>query len=697
MSSIDKYMGDIACQYDSRVRVRNTSITKGYGGCNGEIKFYIGNECILTIPDRYGVIRDEEKEQIRRAISAYKQRERSENERLRREEEARRRREEEERRRREEEERRRRLEAERVAAYNKLVSTTSAGMRSLDSALEVARNTAQRLENDLDQTARMLGQTSYDVSTVRARLDAMKTEQSKRLKSLQEEHRQKRAQLEQLHGSANYLSTEQYKERQKQANAVTARLTAAEFDGQGAESMREYVKELLDLHAKLRAQRELFTKDVQRGASSAEIARIAIERIDKADKTSLQQIKTVLQQLETAHKDIEKCDSDSQLFAIGEALRNAPAAVHVEREFVPTQSTYGSIDYAQKCRDEAEQLRRQYEALKEKELTTITASELKYVEEILQQVDVGTANSAMHNTLKEAISYLQVVHTDDSLDENRRIFEDYTQLKRELAAAGIAAEKLDAANYEAQRERLIEQLCARQAEIEVEEDAEEIADKRSMLSLGVCSAFANEGLYLITGRVSESGISEELVFAIPGVEDAVIKAEITSSDLHWYVCGTAQQGKAAPSAERVMQIVSVFERDGKINRVLTALSQSLQIHQGEITNAVDADSEGALEAIAANGVFNLDQKLYSADGREMTAGERMRNLASEYAQEAERNRAQYAGADTAAGTPIPPQEDRLPDIDKKFLRSKKEAARVRVPKMSNTRGKTSALRAMYKK
>ena len=103
MSSIDKFVKNVACGLDRRVRVINSF---------GRIKGYIGTVKVFDIADRHGYIDSDEREAVEEGIRYYHL-----NEARLREEEARRRAEEERRR---IEEKRRRDEEARQTALRKL-------------------------------------------------------------------------------------------------------------------------------------------------------------------------------------------------------------------------------------------------------------------------------------------------------------------------------------------------------------------------------------------------------------------------------------------------------------------------------------------------------------------------------------------------------------------------------------------------
>lgn len=691
MSSIDKDMQDIACGYDRRVRVRNTSVSKSYDGCDGYIKFYIGSECILSIKDRYGYISDYEKEQIRRAIQNYQSHERDEERRA--AEAERRRREEEERRRREEEERRRRAEAERVAAYNKLVTSVGTAKRQVEAAYSAVTQIERELKIQTESIKKELSAAKFDVASVRERLRHLDSKRQSTLNALTAERTGKLEKISRFEGVQNSLTTDRYNQLQKELSAVGATLSSASFDSGEIESMSAYVKQLVAAQQRLSELRGQFEKDAALGGASAEIAKIALRQIDGLDTSSLEQIETAFARLDEARGRIEQCNDYTEIYRITEELKNAPASVHAESQFTPRQSTYRHIDYATQCAEAAEELRRWYDSLKGKEYSTATQGELERVERALQQFACGMSGKSQLDSIASMTDLLRIIDADDRLFGE--IFADYDRLKKDLEKVGATAERLDALNYNAQRQRMLETLYRRRAEIEMDQDKESAEDKRCMLSFGVRSAFAEQGLYFVTGRVSECERAEELVFALAGVADAVIKAEITEDSLHWYVCGTRREDGNEASAERVLEIMKAFDRSGAPQKILNSLSQTLKIQTGEITAAIDCTSEGALQRIVENGVFSLSQELVSEDGGTVTAGEIMRRIAEAFPQERERNAAVYANGVKKGNTKISNAQDRLAKLDARVYDKKTSAVRSRDSRAKPKQQQANGLRVRY--
>lgn len=692
MSSIDKNMQEIACGYDRRVHVRNTSVSKGVGGCDGYIKFYIGNECILSIKDRYGYISENEKEQIRRAIMNYQTRERDD-ERRRAAEAERRRREEEERKRREEEERRRREEAARVAAYNKLVRSVTDAKRKIESAFAAVTSMERELQRQTESIVSALSEVKYEVPAVRERLRQMSGKRQSVLTSLANERTRKLEQIARFDGVQGNLTTERYNQLQRDLNAVGTSLSSAAFDSEEIERMSDYVRQLVAAQQKLFEQRCQFANDAARGGVSAEIAKIALQQIDGVDKNSLEQIDAVLVRLDDARERIAKCNDDTEIYRITDALKSAPASVHVESEFIPRQSTYRHINYKEQCTEAAAELRRWYDTLKSKEYSTATSGELEHVERALQQFACGMSGKKELDSIESLTELLRIINADDTLFGE--IFADYDALKKDLEMVGVSAENLDAFNYDSQRERLLDTLYCRRAEIEAEQDKESRSDKRNMLSFGVRSAFAEQGLYFVTGRISDGETAEELIFAMPGVDDAVVKAEITEDSLHWFVCGTSKEDGTESSAERVLEIMRAFDRSDKPQKILNSLSQSLKIQAGKITDAVDCDSGDALERIVTNGMFPLSQELRTEDGGTVTAGEVMRRISETFKQEKEENAALYAEHVRTGSTKIAKAEDRLAQLDVRVHEKKESAVRARDTRPKPRQQQANAMRARH--
>lgn len=693
MSSIDKYMQDIACGYDRRVRVHNTSVVKGVGGCHGQIKFYIGSECILVIQDRYGYISDSEKAQIRQAIGNYHRRERVEQERRQREAEERRRREEEERKRREEEERKRREEAERVAAYNMLVSSVAAAKRGVNSAFDAVTTTDKELKQRISAVEQSFTAAKFDVSEVQTRLREITRRREASLSALSQERERKLGQISRFDGVQSHLQTADYRQKQKELESIGTLLTSASFNGDEVAQIENYVKELLAAQEKLYAQRKKFQKQQELGGVSGEIAKIAVQQIDGVNTNSLEQIEAMLAQLQETQERIEKSNNDAEMFRIADALRNAPVSKQAERNFVPRQSTYTHIDYAKQCEDAAIQLKKLFNDLKSQQYTTATQGELEHIERTLQEFSTGIKGKNLLDSIVRMIDLVRCIQADDRLSED--IFQDYEWLKDELAKVGITAERLDAFHYEEHRSRLFDLLYSRLAELEIEQENGDAETKRNMLALGLRTAFAEQGMYFISGRISEKGAAEEDVFAIPGVDDVVIKAVITEDSLHWYVCGTQKENGTAVSAERVLEIMRIFDRCGIPQKILNSLSQSLKIQSGEISGAIDCTSENALQKIVENGIFDLSQTFQTADGTEISAGELLREISKEFSQTAEQNKLLYATEQQAGNTQIQRESDRLSYADMLAVEKRANALRKKEKRQKPKRQQANAARARY--
>lgn len=692
MSSIDKDMQDIACRYDSRVRVHNTSVVKGSGGCHGQIKFYIGGECILVIQDRYGVINESEKTQIRQAIENYHRREGIEQERRQREAEERRRMEEEERKRREEE-RKRREEAERVAAYNMLISSVAAAKRGVDSAFDAVTTTDKELKQRISAVEQLLSTAQFDVSEVKSRLQGIDKKRQSSLSALSQERERKLAQILRFDSVQSHLSTVDYRQKQKELESIGTLLNSVSFNGDEVVQIENYVKELLVAQEKLYTQRKKFQKQQELGGVSGEIAKIAVQQIDGVNTNSLEQVEAMLVQLQETQEQIEKSNSDTEMFRIADALRNAPVLQQVEREFVPRQSTYTHIDYAKQCEEAVAQLKNLLEDLKNQQYTTATQGELEYIERTLQEFSIGIKGKNLLDSIMSMTDLVRCIQSDDRLSED--IFQDYAWLKNELAKVGIPAERLDVFHYDAQRSRLLDLLYARLAEFELEQENGDAETKRNMLALGLRTAFAEQGIFFVSGRISEKGAAEEDVFAIPGVDDVVIKAVMTEDSLHWYVCGTQKENGTAVSAERVLEIMRIFDRSGIPQKILNSLSQSLKIQSGEISSAVDCTSEDALQKIIENGIFDLSQTFQSADGTEISAGELLREISREFAQAAEDNRSLYAAGQQASSTQIQRESDRLSYADMLAVEKRATALRKREKRQKPKRQQANVMRARY--
>lgn len=692
MSSIDKYMQGIASGYDRRVRVYNTSTSKGAGGCNGYINFYINGRCILTIKDRYGYISEDEKAQIRRAIHDYQTSERYEEERRRREEEERRRRAEEERRRREEEERRRR-EAERVAAYNSLVSSVASAKRGVESSFATVTQVDGEIKRQTQAIGESLNRARYEAPEVRARLDEIDKRRRYSLATLTAERKNKIERIARYDGVKNNLTTANYVQMQRELNSIGTMLTSATFNRDEVTQMDDYVKQLLAAQERLYAQRESFSRQQSTGGVSGEIAKLAVQQIDNVNKNSLEQIEATLTQLQQTQEKIKASNTETEMFGVVEALRNAPVVSSAERNFVPRQSTYAHIDYAGRCQEAAGKLRDMLDSLKSREYTTATQGELEHIERALQEFSTGMVGKNQLDSITSMTELVGCIQADDRLFED--IFNDYKQIKDELAKYGVVAERLDALNYESQRERLLEELYSNLALSELDQEKEEAADKRNMLAMGLRSAFADQGLYFIGGRVSENGTAEENVFAIPGVNDAVVKAIVTEDGLHWFVCGTQKEDGTVASAERVYEVMRVFDESGKPQKILNSFSQSLNICSGNITNAVDYKSPDALQTIADNGIFSLSQTFTSGDGAEVSAGQIMNEISREFADEAEANGRAYAASRHETSTPIKQTADRLSYADRQAVNKKINAIRKRESRPRPRQRNAGAARARH--
>lgn len=692
MSSIDKHMQDIAAGYDSRVRVCNTSITKGAGGCNGQIKFYIGRECILSINDRYGVINDYEKAQIRDAILNYRRRE-ADVERRRQEEEERRRREEEERRRREEEERRRRAEAERVAAYNTLVASVKFSKRSVESSFSAVTQANGELSRQIQAVNQSLQKAKFDVSGVKARMREIDRKRESSLSSLKNERDKKIERISQFDNVQSNLTTERYRQLQRDLNSVGVLLKSATFDNDEIAKMEQYVRELLVAQDKLYAQLQQLKQEQSSEGASGEIAKVAVSQIEKIDKNSLEQIENALSQLQRVQEQIKKSNDEAAAFRVIDELRNSVSSIQTESKFVPRQQTYRHIDYQKQCSDAEEQLRKLYDALKAKNHTTATQGELEYIERTLQQFSSGLAGKNLLDALNNMTNLVRSIHTDDNLCED--IFRDYDGIKEELARFGVTAENVDAFNYDEQRERLLETLYSKRAENELAQNKEKAEEKRSILAMGLRNAFAEQGLYFVTGRISDKETAEEYVFAIPGVDDAVVKAVVTEDSLHWFVCGTQKEDGTTASAERVLQIMRAFDSSQKPQKILNSLSQALKIQSGRITDATDCNSPDALDKIAANGYFSLAESLISSDGTAVLSGQILRDISNQFAQEAEENKRVYSSGQIAGNTKINKAQDRLAIADARAMKKAMQSLRSSDARPKPARRQSNASRARY--
>ena len=650
MSSIDKDMQNIASGYDGRVRVRNTSVSKGCGGCNGQIKFYIGNECILSIHDRYGYINESEKAQIRDAILRYKAREKNAEEERRREEARRR---EEERRREEarrlEEERRR--EAERVAAYNGVVGAATVAKRSVGLSHSTLVREVQGLQGQTKEIIAALSSAKFEVDGVKARLKELLQAQSDGLKKIEEEYKSKVIEISRFETLPSDKTTEFYRQKGRELSAVSTLLTSATFAQGEIVRASEYVKKLLSLHETLVSKREFFLKNEQKGGYAGEVAKVALEQINAVDKNSAEKIEEVLKRLRDAEKELERSGDEEALLRTIEELRNVQGVSQTTQKIVLRQSSYEHIDYAEQCKEAASDLRRIYDVLTKKSYTTATREELELVEQALQKVSAGMSGKSLLDDLQATTDLLRLVYEDD--EGNKEVFEEYARIKEALEGFGLEVELLDVFNYEEQRERLLNKLYETRAAHDLQDKREEAEDRRSLLSLGVRSAFSEQGLYFVSGKVSEMDTAEELVFALPGVDDAVVKALVTERGVHWFVCGTEKADGSVVSAERVLEIMRVFDADQKPQKILNSLSQALDIRQAQITGATDANSQNALVSIAQNGLFSLTEELRTEDGRTVTTGEIMQMISEEFSREAEENRLKYATGVKEGRTQIP--------------------------------------------
>ncbi|MCX4312381.1 MAG: hypothetical protein OSJ83_00780 [Clostridia bacterium] len=681
MSSIDKNMGSIARSCDSRVRVHNTSVIKGVSGCRGEIKFYIGHDLILTIQDRYGVINESEKQLIRSAIRNYQEREarasreaeeqrRLEAERRRREEEERRRREAEERRRREEEERRRR-EAERVAAFNSVMSTTASSL----SKIAAASATVTRIKNDmLEEVCAVratLGGAVYGSNEIAKKLDGIESSIRTAYDMLSAEAERKRQQLEALRKTDDKRTTEEYRRLAAQINGVNTVLDSAAFDRAEIEQTHDYVKELVSAQREISALREKFQTDTALGGEAGEIAKLAVAKIDAANKSSAEGLTALAGSLKSVSDRIKASADSARLDELLRRVDEAAVDVGSFDASIITSKTYVAIDYKKLCGERFSVLSKLYDALKDKEFTSVTDGELEYLDRTVQEFSSGVADKNMYDALGELIGLVKVIHADDTL--NAGIFDDYKMLKSELERHGEVVPSLRVDDYAVQREELLDKLYNARAVAEIAEERETIENERSMLSLGLRNAFAEQGLYFLSGRASDDGSVEENIFALPGVEDAVIRATVSRDGFRWTVCGTKKEDGSSVSAERVLEIMRIFDADGKPQKILESLSRSLDITHGEILDAVDGDSDNALERITENGVYDLSEECVSADGERFTVGRLLREMSAAFAGEAERNVKAYAAKD--GGRTAIRSVDRNEAIDKYRMSHVNERAR----------------------
>ena len=599
MSSIDKYIEDIAFRLDKSVKVEKIGNTI-YG--------YKGGEQIFAIADRYGYANSDDERIVREGIRRYDEREalkEAEKEEMRRarEEALRKAREEAERIRREQQEAQRQMARSNLREEIRQKKEELSRSRSI--ALKNEETVLQSMQIRRDAVANLISLSSrFDFSQYENRNLVDGERQSQQASSYTSFCDQALSKIQAIDSaSTDSLTTAEYNSLINDVRAVS--IPVAQMGNIAYENL-SFVEEIEEVKKRVKTILPAIQELERLSSQDNEVGIIATEALDAIksesignaeDFVEISQIATGrLARISRVAADAEIASRISEISFMRGILSDGG-----ETSVIFATSTYTSTDRRSEIVSNALQAIEGYRALITADYTTCTKERINEVTQRLESIISGSEKS--EEVLDETERFISELRGYENADRNHRAeYEEYLTTVEALKEYGIDLAEIEAYSpnsYTQQRRILANKLSQARREFEY--------SRLLITEMHVKNIMEEMGFDLFSSAEDVGGNVRETLYTRRGY-DGVLWQVIVCADgsVNRSIIGV-NKGETETDIEYIKEVAAEMEQNEDPRKFLTKLCDATQSRSScKVTSAVEYDSEDADEVIRANGFHYLE-------------------------------------------------------------------------------------------